>query len=240
MTAPAASAVEWQHAIAAATTSMSESTLAVGEQPPSTAAAIPPMPWTIGTHGREWLASPSGAIVGSLASSGAQFVATPDGAALAKQVATVSWKSAPDATLAAQVESSGIFSGSLDQIRADALLRSFSVGGGGGAQVLVGGEGGGGYVWDMAGSDTGGYAFGLGKLGIGGDVGAGLLLGAWTRPPSGMQGSITALQLGVSMGAGAFVTVVMDDQMNLAGFTVEVGVGAGVGVSVGYGSLSVT
>lgn len=227
----------WSQAVLGAASGMTEQSLVQVGPAPSGLSAFPPMPWSIGTAGRKLLAGPSGSVVGVLCASGSQFVASPQGATLAAQVAAYDWRSGPNTALADQVETTGIFAGAFDTIKADQLLRSFSVGGGGGAQVLVGGQGGGGQVWDVAGSDTGGYTYGWGFLGIGGQVGGGLQLGAWSRIPAQMTGSVVALQLGVNAGAGALVTVVMDEHLELAGYAVQIGLGAGVSASVAYGSL---
>lgn len=233
------SAAQWHKAVLDAASAITPHTLQ-GTPPAGVAGTFPPMPWSVGSKGSDYLSSPSGAIVGSLAETGTAFVATPGGQSLAAQIAAHDWSKSTDPALAQQVESNGIFGPALSQIKADQLLRSFSVGGAGGVQVVVGGEGGGGYIWDMAASDTGGYVYGFGKLGLGGQVGAGMLLGAWSRTPAQMSGSTAALQLGANIGAGAVVTVVMDFDLNLAGFTVQVGVGAGLSATVAYGSMTTT
>lgn len=92
-------------------------------------------------------------------------------------------------------------------------------------------------MWDVAGSDTGGYTYGWGVLGIGGQVGGGPAAGRVEPHPGADDRVGRRPAAGRQRRAGALVTVVMDEHLELAGYAVQIGLGAGVSASVAYGSL---
>ena len=76
------------------------------------------------------------------------------------------------------------------------------------------------------------------KLGIGAQVTTGLLVGAMAREPAALNSSTCVFEFGAGIGAGAFVSVIMDDNLTLIGFSINIGAGAGMSTGTGYGSIS--
>jgi hypothetical protein len=202
---------------------------------PSVAATFQ-WPWDIAKRGGEYF-SQVGGVAQSLTSAGQAIASSPGGAGAIASIASGPTNSANTN----QVLNNGLFTSALDSVRADQLLRTVFVGWAGGAQVgLFGGGGGSGVAYDVIDhSNQAAVTYGMFKLGIGAQISTGLLLGAMSDEPSSMNHSTAVWEFGATLiGIGAFFAVLMTDDLDLIGFTVNVGVGGGYSSATGYGSIS--
>lgn len=193
-------------------------------------------PWNIAKRGAEYLGQHSGA-VHDLVSGGQAVIVSPQGPAITAAIA--SGPSNPANT--GQVLDNGIFSNTLDNVKADQLLRTVVIGWSSGAQIgIMGGSGGTGVAYDIVNqADCNGVHFGSFDLGIGAHIGVGLVVGAMTQPPASLNASTCVWSFGATVvGVGVFVSVIMDSSdLGLIGFGLNLGGGAGISSSSGYGSI---
>jgi hypothetical protein len=194
-------------------------------------------PWDIAKRGAEYF-SQVGGVAQSLTSAGQAITSSPNGASAISSIAS----GPTDSANTNQVLNNGLFTSALDSVKADQLLRTVFIGWAGGAQVgLFGGGGGSGVAYDIIDhSNQAAVTYGMFKLGIGAQISTGLLLGAMSSAPPALNDSTAAWEFGASlMGIGAFVSVIMSDSnLDLIGFTVNIGVGGGYSSATGYGSIS--
>jgi hypothetical protein len=194
-------------------------------------------PWDIAKRGGEYF-SQVGGVAQSLTSAGHAIATSPDGASAIASIASGPTNSANTD----QVLNNGLFASALDSVKADQLLRTVFIGWAGGAQVgLFGGGGGGGVAYDVIDhSNEAAVTYGMFKLGIGAQISTGLLVGAMSDEPHSLNHSTAVWEFGATLlGIGAFFAVVMtDSNLDLIGFTVNVGVGGGFSSATGYGSIS--
>lgn len=193
-------------------------------------------PWDIASKGGSYFSQVSG--VASALTTGIQsVVAGPGGAGIASAVLADPTSSAASN----QVLDSGLFTDAIDAVTADTLLRTMFVGWSTGVQVgLMGGGGGSGVATDVVDQSTSApVSYGQFKLGLGAQVTAGLLVGALAVDASHLDTSTCVFEFGAGlMGIGTFVQVIMTDDLDLIGFTLNVGAGGGVASSTGYGSFT--
>lgn len=203
----------------------------------SPATAMFQWPWDIARKGGSYF-SQLGDVVKALTSAGQAVVGSSSGPGIVAAVAS----GPTDPSNAGQVLGNSLFGPALAAVKADQLLRSAFVGWATGAQVgLFGGGGGAGVASDIV--DPGsrsGVHYGLFKLGLGAQITTGLLVGAMTRAPNELNDSTATFEFGATLvGIGAFVSVIMSDaDLDLIGFTINLGVGGGFSSSTGYGSIS--
>lgn len=208
--------------------------------PPANAAAANLVgfqwPWDIASRGGQYFGDHSGA-ASSLVQAAQAVTGSPQGSGIVQGISN--GPTNPQNTN--QMLDDGLFSQALDSVRADQLLRTVFIGWAGGAQVgIFGGGGGGGVTYDIIDhSNLATVTYGMFNIGIGGQVVTGLLVGAMSREPHDLNSSTCVFQFGASLGVAAFVSVIMDsDNLDLIGFTLDVGVGAGFSSATGYGSIS--
>lgn len=193
-------------------------------------------PWDIAGAGAGHLKN-HGSAVNALVDGGSKVVGSPGGSDIVNAVSS-------DPTNPANTDrllSNGLFSNALDSVKADQLLRTVFIGWSTGAQVgLVGGGGGSGVAYDIVDqSDRSAVSFGSFDIGIGGRISGGLLLGAMTAPPHGLNFSTNVWQFGASMVVSVAVMVIMNSaDLSLVGFALNLGGGVGMSSSTGYGSIS--
>ena len=193
-------------------------------------------PWEIARRGGQYFSQLSGT-ASALTSAATAVIGSPAGGQI---VAAVSGDPKNSANTD-QVLDNGLFGPAIDAVKADSLLRTMFIGFSGGAQVgLVGGGGGNGVASDVVSPTTKApISYGEFKLGIGAQVSAGLLVGAMAVQPSHLSTSTCTFEFGAGLvGIGTFVQVLMTDNLDLLGFTVNVGAGGGFSSAVGYGSLT--
>lgn len=193
-------------------------------------------PWDIASAGGRYFSSVS-TVATSLAGAAQAFSGSPQGPAILSRVTA----DPTDIAAAQAARDAGIFGAALDAVKADSLLRTTFLGWSMGAQVgLFGGGGGSGVATDLVNPATSAsVTYGMFKLGIGAQVAGGLLVGAMARAPAELNASTCVFEFGAAiLGAGALVCVIMDDNLGLIGFTVNIGAGAGLASSTGYGSIS--
>lgn len=204
---------------------------------PSAMAAAFQWPWDIANAGAGHLGN-HGSAVGALADGGGKVVNSPSGSSIVNALSG----GPTDPANTDKVLNNGLFSDTLNSVRADRLLRTVFIGWSTGVQAgLMGGGGGSGVAYDILDtSDRAAVGFGTFNIGIGAQAGAGLLLGAMTAQPHNLNFSTCVWQFGASLAVSALVMVVMNSSdLSLVGFGLNLGGGAGLSSSVGYGSMSV-
>jgi len=195
-------------------------------------------PWDIASAGARHLRDHGGAVSG-LVDGGSKVINSSSGSSIVGAVS--SGPTNPANT--DKVLNDGLFSGALNAVKADQLLRTVFIGWSTGAQVgFVGGGGGSGVAYDVINHSTrAAVSFGSFNLGIGGGISAGLLLGAMTAQPRDLSDSTNVWQFGASLAVSALVMVIMrSSDLSLIGFGLNLGGGVGVSSSTGYGSISVS
>jgi hypothetical protein len=206
------------------------------EQPRTAALGSFHFPWTIASKGAEHLSQHS-PVTDTLAKSGNAVATSSAGPGIVSAIGSGPTNSANTD----RVLNDGLFTDALNSVKADRLLRTMFIGWAGGAQVgIVGGGGGSGVASDVIDSrNKAGVGYSSFNLGIGARAGTGLLVGAMSRPPRNLSSSTQIWEFGASLvGIGANVTVIMDsDDLQLIGFTLNLGVGVGLSSSTGYGSI---
>lgn len=194
-------------------------------------------PWDIAKRGAGYLGQHSGAVQ-DLVSGGQGVITSPQGPAITAAIAS----GPTDPANTGQVLGDGVFSDALNGVQADQLLRTVLIGWSSGAQIgVVGGSGGSGVAYDIVDqSDRNAVHYGSFNLGIGANIGVGMIVGAMTMPPASLDHSTCVWSFGASIvGIGVFVSVIMDsDDLGLIGFGINLGGGAGVSSTSGYGSIS--
>jgi hypothetical protein len=203
---------------------------------PAPAAATFQWPWDIASAGGQFFSQVSG-VASALAGSASAVVTSPGGAGIVSGISG----SPTNPSETNQMLNSGLFAPALNAVKADSLLRATFIGWSMGAQVGVfGGGGGSGVATDVVlSSSNASVTYGTFKLGIGAQITAGLLVGAMAREPAALNASTCVFEFGAGLlAAGTFVAVIMDDDLNLIGFTINIGAGGGVSTSTGYGSIS--
>ena len=204
---------------------------ALGPEPSAAAIA---WPWDIASKGASYFSQVSG-VAQSLMSAGNAVAGSSPGAV----AAVGSDPKNPSNT--DQVLDNGLFTSALNSVQADQLLRSVFIGWATGAEVgFFGGGGGGGVAYDeIDHSNRAAVTYGMFKVGIGAQVSTGLLLGAMTSEPGQLNHSTAVWEFGATLaGIGGFFAVMMTSDLDLIGFTVNIGVGAGFSSATGYGSIS--
>ena len=208
------------------------------EQPRTEAAQLGSFhwPWTIASKGAEHLSQHS-PVTDTLAKSGNAVATSPAGPGIVSAIGSGPTNSANTDRML----NDGLFTDALNSVKADRLLRTMFIGWAGGAQVgIVGGGGGSGVAYDIVNSrDKVGIGYSSFNLGIGARAGTGLLVGAMSWQPRELHASTQIWEFGASLvGIGANVCVIMDsDDLQLIGFTLNLGVGVGLSSSTGYGSI---
>ena len=141
-----------------------------------------------------------------------------------------------------KILNNGMFSGALNSVKADQLLRTVFIGWSSGAQVgFLGGGGGTGVAYDIIDqSNRASVSFGSFNLGIGASANAALLLGAMTAQPHDLNFSTCVWQVGASLAAVSVILMVImnDADLSLVGFGLNLGGGVGLASSSGYGKIS--
>lgn len=193
-------------------------------------------PWAIASAGAQALSAHTGAI-DSLTSAGQSVITSPNGSSITAAVAAGPTNPANTD----RVMKDGIFTDSLNGVKADQLLRTVLIGWSTGGQIgLVGGSGGTGVAYDIIDeSNRAAVQYGSFNLGIGAHVGVGLVVGAMTKQPGALNASTCVWSFGASIvGVGVFVSVIMaSTDLSLIGFGLNLGGGAGASSTTGYGSL---
>ncbi|NTU63615.1 MAG: hypothetical protein HGB05_09465, partial [Chloroflexi bacterium] len=162
-------------------------------------------PWSIASAGANHLSN-HGPAINALVSGGSQVASSPSGASITAAVAS----GPTNPTNTDRVVNDGIFSSALGSVQADQLLRTVLIGWSSGVQVgIVGGGGGSGVAYDIIDhSNRSGVQYSAFNLGIGGQVNAGLVLGAMTAEPASLNESTCVWSVGASVIAvGVFVQV---------------------------------
>ena len=195
-------------------------------------------PWSIASAGAQHLRSHRSAI-DSLVSSGGKVLASPAGPGV---VAAVS-QGPTNPTNTNLVLNDGLFGPALSSVKADELLRTVLVGFSTDAQLgILGGGGGAGVAYDIVNhANRRGVAYDAIKVGIGGKVTAGLVVGAMTEEPEKLNESTCVWEFGATIVAiGVAMQVIMrSSNLSLLGFAMNLGGGVGLSSSSGYGSIKV-
>jgi len=196
-------------------------------------------PWDMVKRGAEHMGQHQEAS-NSLTKSGYAVASSPNGSGIVAAIGSAPTNSANTD----QVMNNGLFTDALNSVKADRLLRTMFVGSAGGAQVgLFGGGGGSGVAYDvLSPSDRAGVGYSSFNLGAGAQAGGGLLVGAMVRQPRQLNTSTQVWSFGAALvGLGASVSVLMDsDNLDLVGFTLNLGGGFGASSSIGWGSIWLT
>ncbi len=193
-------------------------------------------PWDITAAGARHLQS-HGPAVNALVDGGSKVVASPSGSSIVNAVSS-------DPTNPANTDqflNNGMFTDALNSVKADELLRTVFIGWSTNVQVgLFGGGGGSGVAYDIIDqSNRAGVSSSWFNLGVGGGGYVGLLLGAMSAQPHGLNYSTNVWQVGASLAVSVAVMVIMNNaDLSLVGFGLGLGGGVGLSSSVGYGSIS--
>ena len=195
-------------------------------------------PWNIASAGAKHLKNNTSAI-SSLVSGGSKVVTSSNGPSI---VAGISSKPT-NPTNTNKVLNDGLFSGAIDAVKADELLRTVFIGFATDAQIgPIGGGGGTGVAYDIVTqSNYSAVEYSTFKIGIGGKVSTGLIVGAMSVEPSNLNFSTCVWDFGATIAAvGVLVQVIMrSSDLSLIGFGLNLGGGLGISSSTGYGSISI-
>lgn len=194
-------------------------------------------PWEIARRGGEHLARLADA-ASALAAAAQAVAGAPDGPGVVAAVVA----DPTDTTRTNRVLESGLFGPALAAVEADDLLRTVFVGASAGAQVgLLGGGGASGTATDVTDRRRSAPVhYEQATIGIGAQVASGLVVGALGIPATPQEHVTRTFEVGARLvGVGALVQVLMDDHLDLIGFTLAVGIGVGLSSATGYGSIRV-
>ncbi|MFO0547283.1 MAG: hypothetical protein U0271_02785 [Polyangiaceae bacterium] len=150
------------------------------------------------------------------------------------------WKSGrADPSIARPVYSSPELSSAVASARDDAALASMVIGVSESLTLLVGESGGIGVGFDLGGQkNVAGVGFAEGRFGIDIEIGLNLQLGLWAGPVKGLAGDFLGLEVDVPVGeiVGLSLGIYMNQALELAGFTISLGVGVGGGAVIVSGT----
>jgi hypothetical protein len=187
--------------------------------PANNVSPLPKLPWDIEAAGAKHLAG-HGSALRAIVDAGAKVLGSPSGSSIVTSVSS----SPTDPANTGKILKNGIFKDALNAVKADRLLRTVFIGWSTGTQVgLAGGGGGTGVAYDIIDfSNRAAIIFGSFDIGIGGNIGAGLLLGAMTAEPHHLNHQTCVWKFGVSMMVGVIVMVIMkNSDLSLVGFGLQ-------------------
>lgn len=194
-------------------------------------------PWSIANAGAGYLSSHLPA-VNALAAGGSNVLSSRSGASISAAVSS----GPTNPTNTNKVLNSGLFGPALENVHADALLRTVMIGWASGVQVgVVGGGGGTGVAYDILNRNSRtAVGYSSYDLGIGAHAKVGLIVGAMTADPGSLNYSTCVWSSGAAIaGIGVFFQVLMNSaDLSLVGFGLVIGGGVGLSSTTGYGSIS--